>query len=228
MIVPEATGKLAALGRRIVACRACPRLVRYLNGMRAKWPGHWCRPVPGFGDPDAEVVIVGLAPGRHGANRTARMFTGDASGQWMYRALHETGFASRPVSEGAGDGLRLRNAYITASARCAPPQNKPTSDELARCRVWLSEELPLLRRAKLHVAIGRIGHESVLRVLGRKLADFPFAHGRLHDLGGVRMLDTYHCSRQNTNTGRLTWDMWLAIFLRASEMIRPSARPATR
>jgi uracil-DNA glycosylase family 4 len=212
---------LASLERRIVRCRACPRLVRYLAETKARWPDHWCRPVPGFGDPGARIVLVGLAPGRHGSNRTGRMFTGDASGAWLYRALHETGFASRPVSEGPGDGLKLEDVWITAAARCAPPGNRPERGELDRCRPWLARELSLLPRARLFVAIGRIGHDAVLKVFGRKLADHPFGHGRLHDLGGKLLLDSYHCSRQNTNTGVLTWPMWVGIFRRAGRIVRP-------
>jgi len=153
------------------------------------------------------------------------MFTGDHSGRWLYRALHEAGFADRPESLGPGDALRLRDVYITAAARCAPPGNRPTSSELAACRPWLAEELALLPRARLFVAIGRIGHEALVRVLGLRLSRFPFEHGRLHDLGsGRRLLDSYHCSRQNTNTGVLTWEMWTEIFRRARES---AATPAS-
>lgn len=212
---------MAALGRRLIRCRACPRLVRYLADVKAQWPGHWCRPVPGFGDPNAEIVLVGLAPGRHGSNRTGRMFTGDASGAWLYPVLYETGFSNRRESEDAGDPLRLRNVYITAAVRCAPPGNKPTREELDRCRPWLAEEIALLPRARLFVAIGRVGHDAVLKVFEKKLADFPFAHGSLHDLReGRRMLDTYHCSRQNTNTGVLTWGMFLDVFQKVRALVR--------
>lgn len=219
MRVPETAGPLAALGRRIVRCTACPRLVDYLRESKERWPGYWCRPVPGVGDPKAEVVLVGLAPGRHGANRTGRLFTGDHSGRWLYRALHEAGFCDRPESLSAGDGLRLSNVFIASAVRCAPPGNRPLGAELENCRHWLCEELAQLPHAKLYVAIGRIGHDAVLKCRGLRLSRFPFSHGALHDLGGPRMLDTYHCSRQNTNTGVLTWDMWTGIFHRARRMI---------
>lgn len=220
MKVPEAHGKLATLGRGIVRCRACPRLADYLDETKRHWPEHWCRPVPGFGDPRAELALVGLAPGRHGANRTGRMFTGDHSGRWLYRALHEAGFANRPVSEAPGDGMELRNAYIASAVRCAPPGNRPLPSEIASCRPWLIREVALLPRVRVFLAIGRIGHDAILRVRGRKPSEHPFAHGREHDLGGVTLLDSYHCSRQNTNTGRLTWEMWIDVFRRARDLVR--------
>lgn len=214
--IPESNGPLGKLGRELIRCSRCPRLVRYLSEIKTRWPEHWCRPVPGFGDPHARIVLVGLAPGRHGSNRTGRMFTGDASGQWLYRVLHETGFCSRSRSHGPGDGLALRRVYITAAVRCAPPGNKPTQRELDRCRPWLSKELSLLRKAFVFIGIGRIGHDAVLKVFAKRLSMFPFEHGRVHDLGdGRTLLDTYHCSRQNTNTGVLTWPMFMRIFKHA-------------
>jgi len=229
MRLPEATGKLAVLGRRLIACRACPRLVRYLGGIKRERPEYWCRPVPGFGDPEAEVVLVGLAPGRSGSNRSGRMFTGDASGRWLYRALHQVGLCDRTVSRAPGDGLRLRGVYITAAVRCAPPGNKPNRQELDQCRSWLAEELRLLRRARIFVGIGRIGHEAILKVYGHRLSSYPFGHGRVHRIGEDRiLLDTYHCSRQNTNTGKLTWRMFIDVFRRARKLARRKDRPITQ
>lgn len=225
-------GVLAALSRRIISCRRCPRLVRYLAETKRTWPDHWCRPVPGFGDPAARVLIVGLAPARHGANRTGRMFTGDApggSGWWVYPALHKEGF---------WDGSNLHGAYITAAARCAPPDNKPTPLELETCRPYLEEELRLLRKVRVVVALGRVAHDSYLRArsclrVGAslaptppvRLAGFPFSHGAIHTFhdGPPILLDSYHPSRQNTQTGRLTRPMWRVIWRRAKEIAQGSA-----
>lgn len=195
--------------------------MKYLEEARARWPDHRCRPVPGWGADRPKLVIVGLAPGLHGANRTGRMFTFDSSGQWLYGALHEVGLASRPVSCGPGDGLRLFGTYITAAARCAPPRNRPLPAELGACRPYLEEELGLFSGARVVLALGRIAHEAVLRSLGLRGRDFPFAHGGEHALpGGRRLLDSYHPSRQNTNTGKLTRAMWRRVFRRARALVK--------
>jgi uracil-DNA glycosylase family 4 len=210
------TRPLARLAREISVCRACPRLVRYLDDARATWPDHRCRPVPGWGDADPALVIVGLAPGLHGAGKTGRMFTFDSSGRWLYGMLHEVGLASRPVSTGPGDGLRLRRTWITAAARCAPPGNKPTSAELDACRPHLARELQHFRRVRVLLALGRIAHDALLRHLGLRASSLPFSHAAEHALPDGRvLLDSYHPSRQNTNTGRLTRPMWRAVFRRA-------------
>ncbi|MCC6348813.1 MAG: uracil-DNA glycosylase [Candidatus Eisenbacteria bacterium] len=185
---------------------------------------YWGRPVPGFGDPRARVMLVGLAPAAHGANRTGRMFTGDSSGDWLFEALHRHGFANQPTSVSRDDGLRLRDCWIGAAARCAPPGNKPLPGELANCRDHLAAELRLLERLRVVVALGRIGHEAFLRASGwwAKLAprERPaFAHGaeaRLPD--GRVLLSSFHPSRQNTNTGKLTRAMWHAVFARARDL----------
>src|SRR5262245_22347483 len=212
---------LSAINKQVVACRLCPRLTRYLDAAKITWPDHRCTPVPGWGDAHPRLVIVGLAPGLHGANRTGRMFTFDSSGAWLYGMLHEVGLASRPVSEGPGDGLVLRGVYITAAARCAPPGNKPLPVELETCRPYLEAELAHLTGAVVILALGRIAHEAVLRCLKLRPRDYPFRHGAEHTLpDGRRLLDTYHPSRQNTNTGRLTRPMWRAVFRRARALMR--------
>jgi len=211
---------LARVARDIVACRRCPRLVTYLDACRTRWPDHRCRPVPGFGDERPRLVIVGLAPGIHGAGRTGRVFTFDSSGEWLFGMLHEMGLASRPVSERPGDGLDLPGVYITSAARCAPPGNKPLPVELANCRPYLEAELRHLTGARVILALGRIAHESILRIYNLKSAHNLFAHGSEHRLPAGRMLlDSYHPSRQNTNTGKLTRSMWRRVFQQAKRLM---------
>ncbi len=224
MLDRSADPALRAINGRIVRCRACPRLVEYLEAARARWPDHYCRPVPAWGDSKPSMLIVGLAPGLHGANRTGRMFTFDSSGQWLYGTLHAVGLASRPVSRGPGDGLRLRGVYITAAARCAPPKNKPASAELERCRPFLAAEFDRLKSLRVVVALGRIAHDAVLKCLGLRLSAFPFAHGAEHRFDRFTLLDSYHCSRQNANTGRLTRAMFRRVFKRAI-LLRNAGRP---
>ncbi|MBI4565597.1 MAG: uracil-DNA glycosylase [Planctomycetes bacterium] len=210
---------LRSIARRVAACRRCPRLVQYVRESRSRWPDHYGAPVPGWGDDEPQLVIVGLAPGLHGANRTGRMFTFDASGMWLYATLHEMGLASRPISQGPRDGLRLPHVYITAALRCAPPENRPLPSELSACRSYLEEELQRFERARVILALGRIAHDQTCRALG--LRGCAFSHGAEHLLGrGQVLLDSYHPSRQNTNTGRQTRSMWRAIFRRAKELMR--------
>lgn len=223
---------LAAISEAIVSCETCPRLRAHCRRVaRDKkrefrdWD-YWGRPVPGFGDPRARLLVVGLAPAAHGGNRTGRVFTGDSSGDWLYAALHRFGFANQPQSVSRDDGLRLRDCYVTAAARCAPPGNKPTTRELANCRPYLEAELRALSRVRVVVPLGRIAHESYLRAAGwwdrlppreRPL----FGHGRLAVLpDGTTLISSYHPSRQNTNTGRLTRAMWQSVFRRARERLR--------
>lgn len=218
---------LQAIAREIVACERCPRLrahcARVAREKRAAFreEEYWGRPVPGFGDPEAWLVLIGLAPGAHGANRTGRMFTGDRSGEWLYGELHRQGWASAPVSVGREDGLELTGVYITAAARCAPPGNRPTPEELKRCRPYLVRELAALSTARVRLALGRVGFEAFLAA--RRDLELPalapkplFGHAAAHPLpeGGF-LLCSYHPSQQNTSTGVLTRAMWRAVFDRA-------------
>ena len=210
----------SSLESTITACRLCPRLVTWREEVarvkrRAYWEeDYWGKPVPGFGDPDARVLIVGLAPGAHGANRTGRMFTGDSSGDFLYAALHQVGFASQPTSRGRDDGLTLTDVYISAACRCAPPDNKPATTELTACLPFLAAEIALLRDIQVVVALGRIAFDAILRVYAYQsqpiLPQPLFAHNAVASLGdGLPMLVTsYHPSRQNTQTGRLTTEMF--------------------
>ncbi|MGH7740791.1 MAG: uracil-DNA glycosylase [Candidatus Eiseniibacteriota bacterium] len=223
--------KFAALERRVHACTLCPRLRRHCQQVaREKRRAfadqkYWGKPVAGFGDPSARLLIVGLAPAAHGANRTGRMFTGDSSGDWLYAALHAHGFANQPTSSARGDGLALLDTYLSAAARCAPPDNRPTRTELARCRPYLEQELALLSRVRVVVALGAIAQRSFLEAAGwwRMLPPRQrpkFAHGGEAELPDGRLLLTsYHPSRQNTQTGRLTRPMWHAIFARARALL---------
>ena len=209
---------LAALEAEIVACRRCPRLVAWREQVaREKRRAYadqtyWGRPVPGFGDPQARVMVVGLAPGAHGSNRTGRQFTGDASGDFLYPALWRAGFASQPESVSRDDGLTLRGLWITAAGRCAPPQNRPKAAELNACQPFLEREIAILQPEGF-VALGRVAFERLLRIEGCRRAGFQFGHGALHRLPSGRwLLCSYHPSRQNTQTGRLTEPMFDAIW----------------
>ncbi len=216
----------ANLNEAVISCRACPRLVAWREEVaRVKrrayqnWE-YWGRPVPGFGDPDARLLVVGLAPGAHGANRTGRMFTGDGSGVWLMRALHRAGFANQPVALHRDDGLRLHGAYITAVVRCAPPQNRPTAQEIANCRPFLQREIALLGQVQVVVALGHIafdGYLAALRGMGHELPRLPFRHGARYSLpdGLPHLIASYHPSRQNTQTGRLTEAMLNTVFEQA-------------
>jgi uracil-DNA glycosylase family 4 len=216
---------LAALQAEIVACRRCPRLVEWREEValtkRAAYRDetYWGAPVPAFGDPDATVVVIGLAPAAHGGNRTGRMFTGDRSGDWLFRAMYRAGLASQPTSVSRDDGLALHGAWVTAPVRCAPPANKPTPPERAACRPYLERELALLVRARVFVALGGFGYEAAAELLGVPRPRPRFAHGVEVPLpGGATLLGCYHVSQQNTFTGRLTEDMLDAVFRRAAEL----------
>jgi uracil-DNA glycosylase family 4 len=204
------------------ACTRCPRLTSFLAETRARNPGYWARPVAPFGAESARILIVGLAPGMHGANRTGRPFTGDHAGILLYETLHELGLATQASSVSADDPLTLRGARITNAVKCLPPQNKPLPDEIRRCNAYLRAELQQLRSARVILALGRIAHEAVLMALDLKRATFPFAHAAEHTLEGARwLLDSYHCSRYNTQTRRLTPPMFKAVLGRARELSQP-------
>ncbi|WP_437681328.1 uracil-DNA glycosylase [Sorangium sp. So ce131] len=244
MIQGGAGRALELIAAELVECRRCPRLVTWREDVaREKRRAYrdqtyWGRPVPGFGDPDAPLVIVGLAPAAHGANRTGRMFTGDRSGDFLYAALFRAGLASQPASTSRGDGLSLRGVFITAPCRCAPPDNKPANEELASCRTWLERELEALHRARVYLALGKIGYDAVValarsRAAGaageraqRSAEDRPrppaFAHGAEAVIpdprgaaGEARLFGSYHVSQQNTQTGRLTGAMFDEVLRRA-------------
>ncbi len=217
-------GSLEELNRQIVACVRCPRLVQFREEVARKkrrmfrqWE-YWGRPVPGFGEPSARVLILGLAPAAHGANRTGRMFTGDRSGDWLYAALHRYGFANQPSSRHRDDGLVLRDVYITASLRCAPPSNKPLAAELANCRPYLLAELSLLRHVRVVVALGKIAFDGYLAACREMDLPLPtprprFGHCLTYDVSpAVTLVTSYHPSQQNTQTGRLTRQMFDRVF----------------
>ena len=228
---------LEILNRQIIACVRCPRLVAYREEVgRVKrrayrdWD-YWAKPVPGFGDPRARLLLIGLAPGAHGANRTGRIFTGDSSGDFLYKALFATGFASQPTSTSRDDGLKLIDAYISAAARCAPPDNKPAVDEIRNCRPYLERELELLKRVEVIVALGRTAFDvylGILRDLGKitRRSAFLFAHNAAHETGTDQplLISSYHPSQQNTSTGKLTESMFRAVFERAKRRISAAAR----
>ncbi len=225
-------GALRLLQQEIIACHKCPRLIDHCRRVASikrraflDWE-YWGRPVPSFGDPSAEVLLLGLAPAAHGANRTGRMFTGDRSGDFLYRALYETGFATQPTSVSREDGLELRNVYVTAAAHCAPPDNKPSPEELENCRHYLMRELDLLPRVRVVIALGRIAFDAYLanlrdRGLIRSRSAFQFGHNREHRTGEGHplLISSYHPSQQNTSTGRLTPKMLRDVFLRAKRYL---------
>jgi uracil-DNA glycosylase family 4 len=223
---------LKLLTEEIVSCERCPRLRRYgeeiarVKRRAYRDETYWGKPVPGFGDPQARLAVIGLAPGAHGANRTGRIFTGDGSGDYLYRALFETGFSNQAESRSAHDGLTLRDAYITGPVRCAPPDNKPTPEEFARCRPFLERELALLPPIRVVVVLGKLASDAYLGILKDRgvvpsRAAFPFGHGREYALpsGSPVLLGCYHPSRQNTSTGKLTAAMLRDIFARARAII---------
>ncbi len=228
------------LAQTIIACRKCPRLVRYrehvakVKKREFKDWDYWGKPVPSLGDPNAELLILGLAPAAHGGNRTGRMFTGDSSGQWLMRALYRAAFASQPTSEHRDDGLTLRNAYITATVRCAPPDNRPTPQEIANCSIYLRQELAQLRRVRVVATLGQIAFATFLRLAEEHGTLLPrprpkFRHGAVYRLRTVPpippvVIASYHPSRQNTQTGRLTEAMLDRVFRLARRLLAQGDR----
>src|SRR5690349_11050429 len=217
--------KLELLNREIIACRKCPRLVEWREEVarvkRKAYINHeyWGKPVPGFGDPKARVLVVGLAPGAHGSNRTGRNFTGDASGGFLFPALYHAGFANQAEAESRTDGLLLKDMYITASGRCAPPDNKPTPEELNNCQPFLERDLKILH-PKVIVCLGRIAFERILKIYSIRNSAFKFGHGACYQMeNGVWLLCSYHPSQQNTSTGKLTAEMFDQIWRKAKSLI---------
>ncbi len=224
---------LAILNKQIIQCTKCPRLVAYREQVgrekRRAYRDHdyWARPVPGFGDPKARVLILGLAPGAHGSNRTGRPFTGDRSGEFMYPILYKVGFASQPNATDRNDGLKLLDCYITAAVRCAPPDNKPLPSELANCASYLDREVAILKGLRVVVALGKIAFDAYLNDLRRNgiiasRAGYVFGHAaEYHMPDGITLLASYHPSNQNTATGKLTAEMFEDVFRRAQEIASP-------
>jgi uracil-DNA glycosylase family 4 len=218
------------LNQTITRCKRCPRLVRWRE-MAAKKPplryrgqSYWAKPLPGFGDPAARLFIVGLAPAANGGNRTGRIFTGDRSGDWLYGTLHIFGFSNQPTSVHRGDGLTLKDCYISAAVRCAPPANKPALIEFERCRPYLVRELQLLKQIRVVIALGKIAFDSFLNAYRETGGTIPkprpqFGHGSVSQLDGLTLLGSYHPSQQNTFTGRLTREMFYEVFKKAKEVL---------
>lgn len=225
---------ICQLNQTIIRCEKCPRLVHWRKEAGAEPPlryhgmNYWGKPLPAFGDPTGGLLIVGLAPAAHGANRTGRMFTGDRSGEWLYGVLYAFGFSNRPTSEHHNDALRLKGCYITAAVRCAPPANKPTKEEFDNCRPYLVQELRLLRNLQVVIALGRIAFDSFLKAYRENGGSIPkpypqFRHGGITRLGShLTLLASYHPSQQNTFTGKLTKKMFHAVFKKGKEMLARS------
>jgi uracil-DNA glycosylase family 4 len=221
---------LRALSAEITACRRCPRLVEYRERVAREkrraygdWE-YWGRPLPGFGDPAARLMVIGLAPAAHGGNRTGRVFTGDRSGDWLYETLYRFGFANQPTSTHRGDGLQLHDAYVTAAVRCAPPDNKPTRQELRNCEPYLEREMRLLRKVRVVVALGRIAFEAYLSARRALTMPLPqprpqFNHAAIHELSDVFLIGSYHPSQRNTQTGMLTHAMFDRVFATARRLL---------
>jgi len=202
-----------------IHCQQCPRLATFLGDLKQQYPDYHNLPVAPFGDKKAKLLIVGLAPGMHGANATGRPFTGDHAGILLYESLYKYGFATRPESVSADDGLKLKNCRITNAVKCLPPQNKPVGSEINTCNAFLAEELKTLKPDSVIIALGTIAHNAVLRALGKKLSAYKFGHAALHKIDNLRLLDSYHCSRYNTQTKRLTEKMFHDVFKKAKKLL---------
>jgi len=202
-----------------IGCRDCPRLADFLDSVKSRFPDYYCRPVPPFGDAQARLLIVGLAPGMHGANRSGRPFTGDHAGILLYQMLYRYGFASTDQSVSVDDGLKLLDARITNAVKCLPPDNKPVGAEINTCNKYLANELHTLPADSVVLALGGIAHRAIIKACGLRQAEFKFGHAALHELPACRLLDSYHCSRYNTNTRRLTEAMFAGVFAQARELL---------
>ena len=206
-------------------CHRCPRLVGLRKSLRREYPDWWNAPVPAFGDPDAWLAIVGLAPGKEGANRTGRPFTGDASGEMLFATLTKFGFVDGAFANDPGDGIALKGAIILNAVKCLPPENKPTAAEITNCRPYLAKALVSLPKLRTILALGKVAHDSIIRLSGARLADRKFTHGAQHELpDGRTLIDSYHCSRYNVNTRRLTLEMFESVFEQAAYMSSASRR----
>jgi len=205
-------------------CTQCDRLANFLLEVKSEYPDYFSAPVPAFGDPKAKLLVVGLAPGKHGANATGRPFTGDHAGILLYETLNKYGFSNKPVSENAKDGLKLLNCRITNAVKCLPPENKPTTTEINTCNQFLANELNALKEGSVILALGGIAHKSVIKAFSLRQAEFPFGHANLHKLNSssgrkLKLLDSYHCSRYNTQTKRLTEKMFHEVFKKAKQIL---------
>ena len=219
----SAEKSVVKLNKKIIKCKKCPRLSSYIRNVakekvkRFNNEPYWGKPLPGFGDINANLLLIGLAPAAHGGNRTGRMFTGDSSGDWVARVLYEYGFASKDTSQKLDDGFSLINAYITAAVRCAPPQNKPLKEEFDNCFLYLQEEIQILKNIKVIICLGKIAFDSCCKLMEIKGA--KFAHGKLLYHDNLVIISSYHPSRQNTQTGRLSWNQWEKVFAKAKKII---------
>lgn len=213
---------IESLNKKITSCKKCPRLAEYIRDVaknkvrRFKDDRYYGKPLSGFGDVNAKLLIVGLAPAAHGGNRTGRMFTGDSSGDWVAKIMHKHGFASIPTSQSIDDGLILENAYITAAVRCAPPQNKPTRDEMNTCFGYLEKEKEILKNITTVLCLGKIAYDAACKLY--KIKPEKFGHNKLFQYDKIKILTSYHPSKQNTQTGRLTWAQWSAVFAKAKKL----------
>ena len=215
---------IKTLNKKISNCKKCPRLSVYIRDVaknkvrRFKDEEYYGKPLSGFGDVKAKLLIVGLAPAAHGGNRTGRMFTGDSSGDWVAKVMHKYGFASIPTSQTVNDGLILHNAYITAAVRCAPPQNKPTREEMDTCFDYLKQEKEILKNITTVLCLGKIAYDSTCKLY--QVKSEKFGHNKLFRYDGIQILTSYHPSKQNTQTGRLTWNQWSAVFAKAKKIAK--------
>jgi uracil-DNA glycosylase family 4 len=215
---------IESLNKKIASCKKCPRLTVYIRDVaknkvrRFKDEKYYGKPLSGFGDVNAKLLIVGLAPAAHGGNRTGRMFTGDSSGDWLAKVMYSHGFASIPTSQTENDGLILKNAYITAAVRCAPPQNKPTRDEMENCFEYLKQEKKILKNVTTVLCLGKIAYDATCKLFSVKPK--KFGHNKLFEYNSIKILTSYHPSKQNTQTGRLTWKQWSAVFAKAKKLIK--------
>lgn len=215
--------ELIKLNKKIIRCKKCPRLVSYIRTVaeqkvrRFNDQKYWGRPLTGFGNTNARLLVIGLAPAAHGGNRTGRMFTGDSSGDWLAKVLYNFGFANKPTSKRVDDGLKLIDTFVTAAVRCTPPQNKPLKEEMCNCSTYLRQELYILKNVKVIICLGKIAFDSCCKLLGT--SGYKFSHGNSFTFNNYKIICSYHPSKQNTQTGRLTWNQWSNIFSQAKRTL---------